>query len=299
MTELMRCIAKPLFALVLVTGGACKDAAESKGGAVAADAPAAAADASPAEQDAGPKIPSGEAVLERAVEAVGGRAALDRIESFYLAGEIAIPSQNISGDIEIWWKNGDFYTEQKMAGIGRIRAGKSGSTIWSDDPIHGLRRLEGAEAEQHAWASSLLPAADWKRYFERAETVKERELDGATVYDVKLTSGSGAEVMMTFDAESGLQVEQKYEQVTPLGKMPVSVKLEDYREVQGVKVAFKQVTDATLAKATQTITKVELGIDVDSATFGMPVADNETVTKDSLMPFDAEGKPGKPVPAKP
>ena len=96
--------------------------------------------------------------------------------------------------------------------------------------------------------------------------------------------------------DSGLQVAQKYEQATPMGKMPVSVTMEDYREIDGIKVAFRQVTDASLAKATQTITKLELNPTVDTSRFAMPSTEHDTVKKDTLMPFDADGKPGKPVP---
>jgi hypothetical protein len=290
MIELMRRFVKTVFALVLASSAGCKESADGRGPTVDQQAASGAAASTPVEAEpAG--LPAAQTVLDRAVEAVGGRATLDAVDSFYYAGEIAILGQNIAGNIEIWWKDGDFYTEQHMVGIGKIRAGKAGSTIWSDDPINGLRRLEGAEAEQHAWASSLMLAADWKRHFAAAETVAERELDGSTVYDVELTSASGATVQMTFDADSGLQVAQTYEQVTPMGKMPVSVKMEDYREVEGIKVAFKQVTDASLAKATQTITKIELNPSVDTSRFGMPAADNDTVSKDSLEPFDAAAEP--------
>jgi hypothetical protein len=290
----MRRVVKIVLTLALVSGGACKDSTDRSSGAKADEpAPSAGAQSSP---DDGSKLPDAEAVLERAVEAAGGRAVLDAVETFYFEGEIAIPAQNITGKMEVWWKGGDFYTAQHISGIGKMRAGKAGATIWSDDPINGLRRLEGVEAEQHTWASSFQLAADWQRYFESARTVEERDVDGAKVYDVKFVSASGAEVLMSFDAQTGLQVAQKYEQVTPMGSMPVSVKMEDYREVDGIKVAFKQVTDATLAKATQTLTKVEFNLEVDTSTFAMPASDNETVKKDTLMPFDAEGKPGKPVP---
>ena len=290
----MRSSSKFVLAFALVFGAACKDAGDPAEPVADAKVREQAGDAAPAEPESG--LPTAETVLEKAVEAVGGRAKLDAVESFYYAGEISVLAQNIAGEIEIWWKGGDFYTEQQMVGIGKIRAGKSGSTIWSDDPINGLRRLEGAEAEQHTWASSLMLAADWKRYFESAETIEERQVEGSTVYDVKLTSSSGAEVVLTFDADSGLQVAQKYEQATPMGKMPVSVTMEDYREIDGIKVAFRQVTDASLAKATQTITKLELNPTVDTSRFAMPSTEHDTVKKDTLMPFDADGKPGKPVP---
>lgn len=261
-------------------------------------------------------LPEAAALLEKAVEAVGGRDQLDRIESFYYKGKITVMGQNIGGDIEIWWKGGDFYTTQEMAGIGQIRAGKNGEQVWSQDPINGLRELEGAEAEQHTWASSLMLAADWKDYFEQAETVAEREVDGDDVYDVVLTSPSGAKVKLTFDAKTGLQVAQEFKQVTPMGPMPVKVRMEDYREVDGIKLAFKSVTDASLVQATQEITEIKLNPEVDTARFAMPTGDTDVVSgkdlqegdaaqdeegqpkKKTMMPFDEDGKPGKPVPPK-
>lgn len=287
----------------------CKKGSEAEGEGRSSSAAKASSAAEQDEQDGEPTkdLPEAEALLDKAVEAVGGRDKLDEVESFYYKGKISIAGQNIGGDIEIWWKNGDFYTTQEMAGIGQIQAGKQGDTIWSQDPINGLRELEGPEAEQHTWASSLMLAADWKQYFEKAETVAEREVDDKTVYDVKLTSPSGAQVRLTFDAETGLQVAQEFKQVTPMGQMPVKVVMEDYRDVDGIKIAFKQVTDASLAKATQEIVELKLNPEVDTSRFAMPTGDTEVVSgadkdpgpamKDTPMPFDEDGKPGKPAPS--
>ena len=234
-------------------------------------------------------LPDAEAILAKAVEAVGGKDKLASITSFHLNGKLMVSGQNITGDLELWWKDGDFYTEQKLVGIGEIRAGKQGKRIWSEDPINGRRELSGLEAEQHTWASSLLLAADWKRYFSKAQTTAEREKDGKKLYDVKLQSDSGAEVELTFDADTGLQVAQKFQQDTPLGKMPVAVEMQDYRDVDGLKLPFKQVTDAKLATATQEIVSIEFNVPVDTSKFAMPTGGAEVV----------EGKAPAPEPSKP
>lgn len=249
-----------------------KKAADTKTGTPTAEAKAPAA----------PGLPEASAILDKAVAAVGGKDQIARIHSFYMEGALDVGGQNIRGDLKLWWKDGDFYTEQNMGGIGTIRAGKQGDVIWSDDPINGKRKLTGVEAEQHTWASSLLLAADWQRYFTKAETVGERDLAGKKVYDVKLTSKSGAQMVLTFDADSGLGVAQKFDQATPMGNMPIAVTLEDYREQDGIKLPFKQVTDATLAKATQTITKLEFGAEVDTSRFAMPSGGAEVVKPDTI-----------------
>jgi hypothetical protein len=232
-------------------------------------------------------LPAAEGLLAKAVDAVGGKDKLATITSFHLQGKLLVSGQNITGELELWWKDGDFYTEQSMVGIGQIRAGKQGAKIWSEDPINGRRELKDLEAEQHTWASSLLLAADWKRYFASAETIGKREKDGKTLYDVKLTSSSGAEVELTFDAESGLQVGQKFQQDTPLGKMPVAVEMQDYREVDGLKLPFKQVTDASLAEATQEIVSIEFNVPVDTAKFAMPTGGAAVVEGKTPPPENA------------
>lgn len=289
-----------LFVSCLAAASGCTKRSESDTGSAQASANGepSAADQGGAEAEPDPDLPSAQTLIEKAVDAVGGRDKLDAIHSFHHAAEISIAGQNIAGDTKMWWKDGDFYTEGHMAGLGEFRAGKSGDVIWSEDPINGLRKLEGAEAEQQAWASSLMLVADWKSYFESAQTEAQREIDGRKVYDVKLTSDTGTEVLLSFDAESGLQVAQSFEQVTPMGSMPVELKMEDYREVEGVKVAFTQVTDASLAKATQSITKLEINPEVDTSKFAMPTSGADVVRKKTMMPFDADGKPGKPVPDK-
>lgn len=219
-----------------------------------------------------PDLPAAETILARAAEAMGTPEAIARVESFYYRGTIEIPAQNIHGDLEIWWKNGDFFMEQDIAGVGEMRAGKLGDEIWAEDPISGRRRLSGVEAEQHAWASSLLLAAEWTRFFDRARTVAAREESGRTVYDVELSSASGLTVVMSFDAETGLQIGQAFDQVTPMGTQPFEVHFEDYREVEGLELAFKQVIDAQIQQIVQEITEVKINVEVDESRFGFPHA---------------------------
>ncbi len=244
-------------------------AADPKGGAAVTETKAAG-------------LPEASVLLDKAVDAVGGKAKIEAMHSFYTESAVEIDGQNIRAATKLWWKDGDFYTEQDMGGVGMLRAGKQGDVIWSDDPINGRRKLSGVEAEQLAWASSLVLAADWQRHFARAETVAERQLGGKRVYDVKLTSKTGAENLVTFDADTGLNVAQKFEQASPMGKVPVSVSLEDYREHDGVKVAFKLVTDASLLKATQVITKLEFGAEVDTTRFAMPSGGAQVVKPDTI-----------------
>lgn len=291
-----------IFALASACAFACSSKTSPAEGEPAADQASPKTSAG-APEGAAPTLPDAEALLARAVEASGGAATVQKVHSFHSEGEISIVGQAIRGKMSLWWKDGDFYTVQEIPGIGVLQAGKRGDTLWSQDPITGLRQLEGVEAEQHRWASSFLLPADWKTFFKTAETLGERTLaEGPTVYDVKLTSESGAEMQLSFDKTSGLPIEQKFEQVSVLGNAPLVTLLEDYREVDGLKLPFKQVTKTSVAQAIQQTHTLELDVEVDTSKFAIPSRGEEVVDAETLekppMPRDADGKPGRPVPAK-
>jgi hypothetical protein len=306
-----------LAGALLLLSQACTDAS-----APARDAPAEREQApppgqppseAPTPEPAKEALPAAEEVLAKAVDAVGGKTRLEAIESTHSTGRLVVTGQNIAGEMEAWWKGGEFYEEITMAGIGRIRAGKQGDTIWSEDPILGLRKLEGKEAEQAQWLSVPLLAASWQRFFTTAKTTGAREVDGKQAYDVTLTSAAGDEAVLSFAAESGLQVALSFSQVTPMGAMPFRMKMEDYRDVEGLKVSFRKVTDASVASMVQEITKIEFNVEVDETKFAMPSAPGAApgaaavpapagqptpAPKRGAMPFGPDGKPGRPVPPK-
>lgn len=233
-------------------------------------------------------LPKAEDILEKAVEASGGRDAIAKIESFHLVGTISAPKLKLQGEVETWWKGGDFYMVQNVTGIGVNRSGKKGDKIWMQETINGLRELEGLEAEQHLWASSLMLAANWQDHFASAKTTGTRTVDGAEIIDITLTSKSGAELKLAIDATTFLVVEQSFDVVNPMGTTPVSMQSRDYREVEGIKIAYQQVTDLDLVELTQTLTKVELNAEVDEAKFDMPGGDLDVIDGKAAAPPAAD-----------
>jgi|GEM_PF-1452110 len=276
----MRRLSSLLFTASLLLPGCTQsggDAPTPSGASKSEDSKTDAKQDSPAQdQEREPEqeaLPKAEDLLAKSVEAVGGKAKLESIESFHLVGTISAPKQNLSGEVETWWKGGDFYMVQKIPGLGINRSGKKGDVIWAEEPINGLRKLEGKEAEQHMWASSLLLAADWRDFFKEANTVKARAIEGKDVFDIELSAESGATLTVTLDAKSHLMVEQSFKVHSPLGSMPVTIRSTDYRDVDGMKIPYKQVTDASLMELTQELSTVELNVEIDTATFAMPTED--------------------------
>jgi hypothetical protein len=291
---MMRRLFPPLFCTALLAS-ACTSSSEDATAPkdAKADNPAKAEQEAPAEQ-AKPSLPDAAELLAASVEAVGGKAKLDSVQSFHLEGTIGAPKQGLSGKVETWWKGGNFYMVQTIPGLGINRSGKKDNVVWAEEPINGLRKLEGKEAEQHMWASSLLLPADWNAFFESATTAGERTIDGKKVFDIELVAKSGAKLTITLDATSHLMVEQAFSVYSPMGSMPVKIRSTDYRDVDGMKIPFKQVTDASLMELTQQLTKVELNAEVDEDNFGYPAGDVPVV--DAKKP-ETVGDVPEPAPA--
>jgi hypothetical protein len=219
-----------------------------------------------------PALPEAEALLAEAVDAIGGRAALDKVRSFYSETKIEIPSQSLRGTARVWWKAGDFYLELDMDGIGTTRTWKRGADVWADDPIQGRRKLEGLEAQQAKWSASVAMVAEWKQHFDKAEIAGRRDLAGKPAIDVRLSGAEGAEMILTIDEATHLVVEQGYTQTSPMGSIPVRVTMSDYRDVAGVKTSFRSEMSLTIMTMVSTVQTFEANVPVDDAKFTPPPA---------------------------
>jgi hypothetical protein len=243
-------------------------------------APAETEDATPPEAP----LPPAEEVLARSVDALGGRAAIEAVKSSYTEAKTEVKSQGLTIEIRIWTKGDDSYIESEMPGVGLSQVWKQGDDVWSKDPINGMRKLEGKEAAQARWSTDPLLAANWKQYFDTAETVRRVKTGEQELYEVALRSQSGDELVLLFDAQTGLPAGQAFKQETPMGALAVRITVDDYRDVEGVKVPFRSVTDMQLASAVQTIEKYEVNVEVDPAklqppTPGAPAEADDTKAK--------------------
>lgn len=290
----VRAVVWSLIATVALCGCDDTKTSEVSAPALKTSVPADAKKGAPPEQ-AKASLPKAADLLAKSVEASGGIDKLSAVKSFHYTGEVDAPKLKIHGKVEAWWKNGDFYMVQDISGLGLTRSGKSGEVIWMQEPINGLRTLKGVEAEQNRWASSLLLTAHWQEFFSSAQTVEEVQHDGKQAYAVKLTSDSKSSLTLTVDATSFLVVAQAFDVESPMGKMPITMKLLDFREVEGVKIPFRQETDMGLMKLQQVLTSVEFNTEIDAAKFVLP-DELEVVKGDAKEPpVEPLAKPVKPL----
>ncbi|MBC8067367.1 MAG: hypothetical protein IAG13_03460 [Deltaproteobacteria bacterium] len=237
-------------------------------------------------------LPPAEQVLSAAVEAAGGAKAHEALATYYSEARMEMPQQGLSADTKVWWDHGMFFMEVDMPGVGKSRMWSDGKVVTADDPVNGRRTLDGREANQARWATSVSLAREWHDFFETAETIGRREHEGKQLLDVKLASKDGDQLVLSFDQATHLLDSQRFEQQSPMGMLPVEISILEYKEFAGLKHATKSEMKLAIMSATTTVTKFEPNVDIDPTKLTPPPADAP-----AAVPPEA-GKPtkGKPAP---
>lgn len=232
-------------------------------------------------------LPDAAELLAAHTQAAGGVDKIASFETIHATGKIDTGNQMLSGTTQMWWKKGgNFYVEQAIEGIGTSRMGYDGTTIWLDDPITGMRILDGEEAQSYIQTALMFPSHDWRQQFTEARTLGKKPIEGGgEAWEVELVSKGGPNVIVGLDANTKLISYMKTTQVTPMGSMPVEAYAEDYRDVEGYKFAMKKRSSVKpLLELQEDITEFEVNVPIDESLFMYPSKREQVAADPSAQP---------------
>ena len=217
-------------------------------------------------------LPSGRALVERHVEAIGGAAAYRALTSMRVRGRFEITGQNISAEFEELAARPDrLLMRADIPGIGHTEQGYDGTTAWTIDPQTGPRLLQDRERDE------AIADADFDGPLHRPERVRSLTTLGRTTFDdrpayrVKVVLSSGVEQDEFFDLESGLEIGWEASRATPLGVVPTTAILRDYRPFGPIRQPTTLVQKALFVEQVLHVTSVEYDV-VPGTAFEPPPA---------------------------
>ncbi len=194
-----------------------------------------------------------DAILADAVQATGG-GAWQAHKTARLKLTIAFKGMAMGGPAEHFQTDADkSLTVTTLPGVGLIREGTNGKVFWSQDPVNGLRYLDGAEAEQARIEAS------WNADLKAHELYTKIELgqnDPPGLECLVLTPRAGAPMRSCYDRQTHLQVSQEGIRATAQGDVPFRSKISDWRAVGGIKMAYASETQAGPITILTTINEV-------------------------------------------
>jgi len=231
-----------------------------------------------------PRTPTlgAEEILEKSVAAVGGREAYARLASTFARGAIEFIGQHLHGAIELYAKAPNkrlLITD--LEHVGRMRQGFDGKVAWIEDPVEGLRRLEGRDLERVRLEAEFHRALKWRELYRAIEPAGEDQVDGRRAYVLRLTPKGGKPALHYYDAETFLLVRQDLVQDTTQGPLPVRAFFSDYREVGGIKTPFRIEQELPAGRIVIQFHEIRNNIALDDAIFRMP---EERQTAPSVKP---------------
>jgi hypothetical protein len=206
---------------------------------------------------AGDSLPTLDQLIERHIQALGGRSALASPGPLVLTGECESSNPEESGPFEISIATPKVYYS---LGQGALRMGFNGETVWRHTESEGLRQMQNRQFASLVTVFDVARVLWWKRWYPEAGIKGIQKLGDRDAYVVETRAGSPASERLFIDRESLLLVR---DEVTP-----TAFTLSDYRAVAGVQVPFT-IVQATRVNVTYThrIRSARRVVEVDSSRF--------------------------------
>lgn len=214
------------------------------------------------------KMPTAKEIFDKYIEAAGGRAAIEKIKSRRATGTVELPAMGLRGAFELISKAPDKSAVIiNLDGLGEIVEAYDGKEAWSRNPLEGQRLKAGKELENTKKNSGFY-AFDLhleKNYPKAVVTSLEKRGD-ADVYVVK----ADEDTTLYFDKQTGLLVQMNQVVASPQGRINSVTKFEDFRVVDGYKMAFKMKQSAMGADFVFNTSEVKQNIEIADGRFSKP-----------------------------
>lgn len=183
-----------------------------------------------------PGLRAPDAILADSVAATGGTQAWNAHHSLHVKARVTLQGMGMGGPIEHFQTNTNkSLMVTTLPGVGEVREGSNGKVFWSQDPINGIRLLEGAEAEQARFETAWNPDLEAHNLFPKIETAPDAPAGQECLV---LTPPVGPPMRACYDRQTHLQLSMSGTRVTAQGEIPFTSTLSDWRTVDGLRIPF-------------------------------------------------------------
>jgi len=180
-------------------------------------------------------LPSAADILDRHVEATGGKVAYARIHNIYSKGTFVVVGTGIQGTLTAYEAEpGKSLSVLDIPGGERIQEGTNGNVAWVLSSREGARLKEGEERAVALREATFNSKILWRRLYPRADCVGTEVVNGQTCYKVVLKPVEGRPITHYYDAKSYLLIKSVIPVKGPDGEVPSENFYSDYKEVNGI-----------------------------------------------------------------
>ena len=211
-------------------------------------------------------------ILENYEKAVGGKEAIQRLTSYRMKGTFELSVLREPGKLEVWGKDPDkTLAVIEFPHLGTLKKGFDGETRWVQTPAGTFTDSGPQEIAEMERDSEIYSAARIRSFFESMKLDSRARLSGRDMYVIEGKPPKGPAEKLFFDVENGLLVRWDMARRQPQrGTVFVKVHLEDYREVDGVKVPFNVRFSFESFSFTVKVDELQHNVPIDDSFFKKP-----------------------------
>src|SRR5689334_5350178 len=226
-------------------------------------------------QDTNP--PTVDELVAKNIEAKGGAAALNNLQTLRLTGKLLVPVQ---GQIELAFlevkkRPDEVRTEASLQGMTQIEAydGKEG---WKVSPFFGRKdpeRISSDDVKALVEDSEMGgPLADWKAKGSTIEYLGTEDVDGTPAHKLKVVRKNGDVSFVYLDPDHFLEIRIVTQRVRHGAHEEIETDLGDYEKTSDVFVptSIEVGRKGAADKQTIVVDKVEANVPVDDTIFHFP-----------------------------
>jgi hypothetical protein len=227
----------------------------------------------PAKTEPAAALPEAREIVNRHIQAVGGREAILAHKSMHATGTLSIASAGISGPLEIFGASSPnrVMFKASVPGIGEIMEGFDGSHGWSMSPMTGPMLKVGKELSQVKLDADFYGELRDAKTYPEMKTLEKTTFDGRPCYKVSLKRIDGIEDFDFYDVATGLRAGSINTRETPNGVLTMTSIEGNYKKIGKLSQAMSVTQQVMGIEQKITLATVEYDT-VDASAFEPPAA---------------------------
>lgn len=227
----------------------------------------------PAQESPPPSVAD---LVAKNVQAKGGAAALQTLQSLHMSGKMLVNDGQIQLSVsETKKRPSSVRDEATLQGLTMVQA-YDGTNGWKISPFQGRKDPERMSADE---AKALVqqaeidgPLVDWQAKGSTVEYVGREDVDGTQAYKLRVTRKNGDVVFVYLDPDYFLEIRTLTQRMEHGAQVEIETDLGDYEKIGGVFIPFsiESGRKGSGDKEKVVVEKAEANVPVDDAIFHFP-----------------------------
>lgn len=180
-------------------------------------------------------LPKAEKILDRYVEAIGGEAALKKLDNRLTKGTLEFVGMGVKGNTTAYAARPvKHYFVLDSPSFGKIESGTDGQVAWEISAMIGPQIKKDEERAAILREAAFDGVVNWRKLYKKAECIGVETVDDQPCHKIVMAPNEGQPETHYYDQKSGLLVKSEISLKTAMGTMPIVVQIGDYKSVDGV-----------------------------------------------------------------